>query len=213
MRRSLFLVILLLLPPSIAAVSEKTLRYPRRFATVEEGRVYRGGYPSASQLRHIAEDKRVQTLISLTDPQETPEERDMLATADEMHLIHWRFAMPGDGRGDFAALDAAADAIADASHGPIYFHCAAGKQRSNAAQAAYRMKHCGYSLEKALDELEQNHDLDRQSEKALVDHLTAYAKHLASPQPSQPQRNVTKLQPPAPPKPLPPPQRKQQPMI
>ena len=89
------------------------------------------------------------------------------------------FPMPGDGRATFDLLDGAADAMADSRNGPTYFHCAAGKMRSGAALAAYRMKHCGWTYERAMTEAAQ-HDLDNDSEneKQLRQHLRKYAMYL-----------------------------------
>lgn len=105
----------------------------------------------------------------------------MLAEANALGIHAVRIPMPGNGCGDFAALDRAADVLNNADNYPIFFHCQAGKQRSNAALAAYRMRHGGWSLDQALKELEDRHGLDRHGkESVLVDHLADYEKHLAT---------------------------------
>jgi protein-tyrosine phosphatase len=63
----------------------------------------------------------------------------------------------------------------------VYVHCAAGKQRSNAAVAAYRMRHCGWTLEQTLAELEEKYGLDRTAEAALVEHLEKYWRERIAP--------------------------------
>jgi len=60
--------------------------------------------------------------------------------------------MPGDGLADFDKLDQAADWIKDHEGRPVYVHCAAGVNRTGAAIAAYRVKHCGWTLQRALAE-------------------------------------------------------------
>ena len=101
-----------------------------------------------------------------------------LATVERLGIHLLRFPMPGDGRGEFAALEQAAMAIADKGNRPVFFHCAAGKQRSNAAWAAYRLKFWGWSVEQALAELERDYDLDRGAEHGDRDECLVEPLHL-----------------------------------
>lgn len=179
MFRTAVIIVVLLAPPATTAIVTRLQQFPNRFAEVIPGRLYRGGYPSARNLRHIQQSKRIRTILSLTGPVNKPEERDMLVTAGSLGIHALRVPMPGNGCADFDALDRAADVLNNAENYPIFFHCQAGKQRSNAALAAYRMRHCGWSLDQALEELEDRHGLDPDGkESVLVDHLTAYEKHL-----------------------------------
>ncbi|MCK6484294.1 MAG: hypothetical protein L6R00_09190 [Phycisphaerae bacterium] len=149
---------------------------PRRFAEVEPGALYRGGRASPSALRNVARDHAIRTLLTFTaEPPETPLAQTQRRLVDELHLKYINIPMPGDGRGSFEALDRAADALADASNRPVFFRCAAGKQRTNAALAAYRMRHCGWTFEAALAELDR-FGLDREKEAPLCDHLRRYAE-------------------------------------
>ena len=192
MRRSILIVLALLIPPAATVVVAELnlvdvisvrLRYPRRFAEVEARRLFRGGYPSGRDLSNLLTDKDIRTVVSLTGEVDQPHEREMLSALKRLKLRHLRFPMPGDGRvDDLGVLDKAADALNNAANWPIFFHCQAGKQRSNAVQAAYRMKHCGWTLEEALIELETRHGLDREGdERPLAEHLAKYAKWLGVP--------------------------------
>src|SRR5215468_10460454 len=151
-------------------------RTPNRFAAVDAGRLYRGGYPDPAELRWLANSVGVRSVVSLMhDDSPADRSREEARTAASLGLQLKEFAMPGDGRADFELLDAAADAIADGMReGPVYLHCSAGKQRSNAATAAYRMKHCGWTADQAIDELKVRFDLDPAAEARLADHLRAY---------------------------------------
>ncbi|MCK6456279.1 MAG: hypothetical protein L6Q92_07085 [Phycisphaerae bacterium] len=147
---------------------------PRRFAEVEPGWLYRGGYPEPDELRWLARRFGVRSVVSLMkDPPNSPREKAESSTVRELGLRFREIPMPGDGRGDFNSLDAAADAIADSKGEPVYVHCAAGRQRSNAALAAYRMRHCGWTFEQTLRELER-FGLDLAEDEALVQHLRKY---------------------------------------
>jgi protein tyrosine/serine phosphatase len=183
MMRTIFLVLALSAPPIVVIVGtqiRENQRYPRRFAEVIPHEVYRGGAPSAENIVHLKEDKAIRSVLDLTDRSDRPDEKQARETAERLGIRTWQFPMPGDGRGDFVQLDAAADVIADQSNRPLFFHCAAGKQRSNAAWAAYRMKHCGWTIERTLAELERDYDLDRKTEQPLCEHLAGFARWLAA---------------------------------
>lgn len=147
---------------------------PQRFAEVEVGHVFRGGYPEPAELRWIVRQFGVRRVVSLMkDPADSPRAQHERAAVVELGLRFDEFPLPGDGCGDFDTLDAAADAIAAGREERVYFHCAAGVQRSNAALAAYRMRRCGWTLEQALAELE-HYGLDPARQAKLRGHLERY---------------------------------------
>ncbi len=178
--RTILFAFLLLAPPAATAVSTRLLRYPNRFATVIPGKLYRGGFPSAAHIANLHRDFGIRTVISLTDDGSEPKYTQERRAVDKAAMQFYRFPMPGNGCGDFVKLDAAAAtidaALADANKSPVFFHCAAGKQRSNAVLAAYRIRRCGWSIDQALAELQTDHELDPVTEKVLVDHLREYAE-------------------------------------
>ena len=169
------MILLLLAPPAPTAVVSGVLRYPSRFAEVVPSGLYRGGYPTRAQVDHLADDFKIRTILNLTTVTQDHREREEAAAAARHGVEVVRVSMPGNGCAEFEALDRAAAVLADQSRWPIFFHCVAGKQRSNAVLAAYRMKYGGWSLDRALRELDA-HGLDRTAEKALCDHLEAYSR-------------------------------------
>ena len=180
--RRFFLLLLLLVVPAGAARSwdyfRTSLIYPNRFAEVVPGELYRGGTPSADHVARLSEEKSIKTILSLTDETKRPEETAALQAMRNRKIKFVRVPMPGDGTGTFEAMDKAADVIAESRNWPMFYHCAAGKQRSNAATAAYLLKIKGWPLETTLKELEQKYDLDPVEEKKLYDHIKAYDEHL-----------------------------------
>lgn len=189
MPRATRLFLLLLIPPAAAVGLGELrdyLRLPRRFAVVEPRALYRGGMPSADNIRNLKDEAGIRTVVNLTDEKNTPDEKQMLQTVSRLGIRFFRVKMPGDGVADFASLDMAADALANKENWPIYFHCAAGKQRSNAALAAYRLKYCGYSLDKVYNELITKYDLDPKTESALYDHIRRYSVWAAGHKPTPP---------------------------
>jgi protein tyrosine/serine phosphatase len=182
MKRALGLMLLLVVPPLTAAIVHNHLQYPRRFAEVEPGTLFRGGYPSARQVRELVEDRDIRTIVNLAPgSDDTPDSRkkEELMEAARLGVEVLPFPMPGDGKADYPSLDAAADALAEPKNRPVYFHCAAGKMRSNAALAAYRMKHCRWSLGRALDEARRfGLDDALTKDRELAEHLAGYERHL-----------------------------------
>ncbi len=191
-------MVLVLVPPMTVAVAGRMVRYPKRFAEVVPDALYRGGRPTARHIRNLKDAKAIQTIVTLEGYEDRLETREEIAAAEEAGIKLLRFGMPGDGRGAFVVMDGAADALADKANWPVFFHCAAGKQRSNATLAAYRMKHCGWTIDKALSELDE-YDLYRVEEAELCDHLRKYAEHVARARsyPKRRSRTMKKADPPA----------------
>lgn len=185
MRRILMLIAVLVIPPIGAALLDARAQMPNRFAEVEAGRLYRGGYPSGEHLQSLQSRYNIKTIVNLTDARAKAGSAESRTAAEEreaasrlgMNMLI--FPMPGNGQAVFAVLDEAADAISNKQNGPTYFHCAAGKMRSGAALAAYRMKHCGWSYTRAMDEAGV-YDLggDSENDVALRQHLRKYAMYL-----------------------------------
>lgn len=189
MRRFLLLLLVLLIPPVATIALPKIWELgnlPRRFAVVEEGKIYRGGFPDVSDIEYLNRVKGVTTIVSLTGPTDRENEQAMLAEAKRLGIRMYRFPMPGNGRGDFNSMDRAAAAVADEANWPVFFHCAAGKQRSNAVLAAYRLKYCHWTIGRVKEELLKTYDLDPSdaNERALLEHIEAYARRLLESEPT-----------------------------
>ncbi len=165
---------------------------PRRFAVVEPGRIYRGGYPDEGELRWLQRQLGIREIVSLMEESRDADKGGREhRTAAALGLRLEEFPMPGDGRGDFDTLDAAADAIAAGSaNGAIYVHCSAGKQRSNAATAAWRMKHCGWTADQAIEELTRRYGFEPGDEARLAVHLRAYYAERIAPSRREPQSGL-----------------------
>lgn len=180
MVRSILLVLLIVAPPVITAGVMRSIETPRRFFEVEQGRLYRSGFPTGDQIRRLHDNQHIRTVVSLTSDENKPRDKDMKAAIAELGLHHYRFAMSGNGTTDnIATLDQAADALAEESDGPILFHCAAGKQRTSVTLGAYWMKHKGKSLDETLKDLARDYGLDADGDdKELVEQLREYSKYI-----------------------------------
>lgn len=168
----------LLLTTGILAAAFREHLQVRRFAVVETGGLYRGAYAEPWPLRRMIEKHRIRHILCLMnyfpDDSRGAKERKVAAeTGAELKEL----PMPGNGCAGFETLDKAADIIADPTNRPLFVHCAAGVQRTGASIAAYRMKHLGWTYDRAIAEAEQ-HGLDRRKNPELHEHLRRYAARL-----------------------------------
>lgn len=177
--RSTLIVLLIVLPPMIVAGVMRTQETPKRFAEVEAGRLYRSAYPTGDQVRHIRKQHNIRTVISLTSDEGKERDTELDKTVKELGLKRYRFPMNGDGTGDLATLDHAADALAEAKDQPILFHCSAGDKRTSATLGAYWMKHKGMGLKQTLDDLTRDYGMEFDGEdRELAKHLSKYAAYI-----------------------------------
>lgn len=179
--RSTLIVLLIVLPPAILAGVMRSQETPKRFAVVEKGHLYRGGFPTAAHIRRMHEDKNVRTVISLTSDEGKEPDREIDGAIKALNMKRYRFPLRGNGTGEIGTLDQAADALAQVTDQPIYFHCAAGHQRSSAVLGAYWMKHKGKSLNQTLKDLSRDYDNDfEDGSEELGGFLREYAQHIGA---------------------------------
>jgi protein tyrosine/serine phosphatase len=156
-RRRRILLVLILAGAAIAGIKYGRHHVlPKRFAEVEAGQLYRSGYCEPWPLERVIERHGLRTILTLmSDEPESSEQQkeDAVALRHGVQIV--RIGMPGDGRAEFELLDLAADTMADESKHPMLVHCSAGVNRTGAAYAAYRMKHCGWTFEEALAEAQK----------------------------------------------------------
>jgi hypothetical protein len=134
------------------------------FWTVEPGKLYRGAWQKPWPMRRLVRDLGIRTVLALAHPADHPlavRERE-LAGALGFRWIHIPI-VDRRGTNDRAAeesisdlLDRAADVMADASLYPLFFHCHHGLNRTTMAQIAYRTKHCGWTLDRATEEIDRS---------------------------------------------------------
>jgi protein tyrosine phosphatase (PTP) superfamily phosphohydrolase (DUF442 family) len=178
-RSALIVVTVLVVIAVFVVLLSRERLFPKRFAVVEPGQLYRGGYTEPWPLERVIRQygiRHILCLMNLTpdDPRLFKEEK----VASETGVVLKEIPMPGNGCADFASLDAAADYIANPADRPLFVHCAAGVQRTGAAIAAYRLKHGGWSYAQAIAEAEK-YGLNRHDNPKLYDHLKRYSEHLA----------------------------------
>jgi hypothetical protein len=149
-----------------------------KFAVVEPGRVYRGAWQKDWPMRRIVRDRQIKTIVALAHPPDSPMVAAEKALAAELG-VNWVHVPIVDTRtpGDPSVsdrLEAAADIIGDPAHQPVYLHCHHGINRASMAQMAYRMLHCGWTLEQAQDEIARTFGLRAVNKGPDYRHMTRF---------------------------------------
>lgn len=133
--------------------------FPKRFAEVEEGRIYRSGQISEGLLREVFVDNDIQLIVDLAgyEPRHRRHQDAEDRISQELEIEHLRLPLQGSGTGDprvFALAIAAIDR-AYKQYKPVLVHCTAGSRRSAAVVASYQVLVRGIPPEEAFYELER----------------------------------------------------------
>jgi protein-tyrosine phosphatase len=138
--------------------------WPSRFWVVEPGKIYRGAWQKPWPMKQIVHEYKIKTVLALAHPGDhhlAVSERKLL----EPMGVKWIHIPIVDNRGtgDQAAeegisdlLERAAAVLADPANYPIFFHCHHGLNRTSMAQIAFRTKYCGWTLERAANEIDRS---------------------------------------------------------
>ena len=143
----------------------------RRFAEIRPG-LCRGGEPNESTLKYL-HDKGYKTIVSfLPDPAESA-----FVVRSGMKYIH----IPMHS-GPFNADPPTDEQVrqfltvaCDSSQYPMFIHCHAGKDRTGAMSAIYRMEACGWTKDEAIEEMRAFGFAGRY--KRLFNYVSEYSPH------------------------------------
>ena len=127
--------------------------FEKRFAVVVPGRIVRGAWQRPGPLRRILARERIKTILTLTAiNHDDPKYVDQAEVVRELG-VDWAFVPVRGSYMTVAQMEQAAEILADPARQPIFYHCVAGHHRSSQAQAAYRIKHDGWSADRAWAEV------------------------------------------------------------
>ncbi len=153
-----------------------------QFRVVEPGRLFRGAWQKPWPMRRLIRDRNIRTVVALAHPPDHPLSVRERALAAEMGFrwIHIPI-IDQRGTGDRAAeeaisdlLDRAAATLDDASLYPLFFHCHHGLNRTTMVQIAYRTKFCGWTLDRATEEIDRTIGLFRVNRGPDYRHMVSF---------------------------------------
>jgi len=153
--------------------------FPEQFAVVEPGSVYRGAWQMTWPMKRIVREHDIKTVVALAHPEDSPwvaAERDL---GEEMgYRFHHIPIVDDRTQGGhtvlYDQLEEAADTIADPRNQPVFFHCHHGINRASMAHMAYRMLHCGYTLDEAQEEIAEQFGLKRVDKGPDYRHMAGF---------------------------------------
>lgn len=194
------IVVLGLVVTGVTLLIKHTRHYviPKRFQEIEAG-LYRSGQLERYPYDQVLAEHEIKTVLRLNPWEDDPVEQPGNIAMDEVEKdlvaktgvgFVYIPMQSGSGIVPYEKLDAAADLIAQPERRPLLFHCYAGSRRSAAVHAAYRLKHCGYTWERTVEEL-RDFGLTKPLDSRIYKHLDGYRAHLerqsagAQPPPSE----------------------------
>jgi hypothetical protein len=127
-------------------------RFEKRVVVVEPGQLVRGAFQRPDPLRRIIARERIRTVVTLAAVADNPERFVEQARVVQDTGVRWLIVPILGSRPSLKQMSQAADLLAKPSFRPIFFHCAAGHHRTSLALAAYRIRHEGWSAERAWRE-------------------------------------------------------------
>jgi protein tyrosine phosphatase (PTP) superfamily phosphohydrolase (DUF442 family) len=121
----------------------------RRFAEICPG-LARGGEPSEADLQYL-HDKGYKTVVSFLDNQAESVfvvKSGMKYVNIPMHSNMFSAQPPTESQvRQFLSI------VKDSTQAPVFIHCHAGKDRTGAMSAIYRMEVCGWTKDEAIEEM------------------------------------------------------------
>lgn len=142
-----------LLATSLIAYSYAN-RWPKRFAEVVPGRLYRSGEVTPAQLERLSAAYGIRRVVSLLNPDVSESVAERRA-AEQLGMRWENVPLRGNGASSPADRARILSLLRDESAGPTLVHCAAGSNRTGLAIGLYRIEVEGWTYERALAELRQ----------------------------------------------------------
>ena len=149
------------------------------FAIVEPGVLMRSGQPRVRELEQIRAEHGMRTVVCARGGTRHPlrgrwfRKEQAYCAQHGIALEHMPFsdaATPPQ-----AVFDRFLDILAQPERRPVLVHCEQGFHRTGILCAAYRIRMCGWPLERALDELRAfGFDFERAKRQPLVNALRAW---------------------------------------
>jgi tyrosine-protein phosphatase SIW14 len=184
-RLPIALVGLILLAVGVAIACNQPIfrAYPKRFAVVEDGVLYRSSQPTPRQIANLAADYRIRTLLIVRegDSERVTEEVEY-ARARGLNVVH----IPVKSREPISDEQVRAffRCVDDPANCPVLMHCSAGRHRTGFLCALYRLERQGWTLDRAVDELLSfKFDVDRQA--VVLEQLRHYTPGRAASAPAE----------------------------
>lgn len=141
--------------------------FPKRFAVVVPGEIYRSGKLTPAALTKVVREHEIRTVVDLgawvgDEPGRVRAREREARTAAALGVDLHVFELIGDATGDPQQYVDALRIVMDPASRPVLVHCGAGTERTGCLVAMYRMHAEGATLDEAYAEADRaGHDGDR----------------------------------------------------
>lgn len=133
---------------------QSAARWPKRFAPVVEGQLYRSGAVSPQQLERLQRAYGIRRVLCLLNSN-APETEAERGVAERLGIEWHNVPLPGDGASTPEDRRQILALLSDTNGGPTLVHCAAGTNRTGLAVGLYRLRCQGWSLSQVMEELRE----------------------------------------------------------
>lgn len=131
--------------------------FPKRFAEVVPGQIYRSGKLTPAALRSVVREHGIRTIVDFGAwPEGSRADRREARSAEALGIERVRLTgLEGDSRGEVNGYVEALRIMNDPERQPVLVHCGAGTERTGCVVALYRVYEQGWSLEDAYGEADR----------------------------------------------------------
>jgi tyrosine-protein phosphatase SIW14 len=177
---AIFIVVLLVAGP--LAYARHRHNWFRNFHVVRDGVLYRSGQITLDGLKQIVQDYQIKTVITLRDapsPGDPPPDLDEEEWCKSQEMNHVRLTPRAWEAADGsvpAAKNVAVfiEVMKNPDNYPVLIHCLAGKHRTGAYCAVFRMEHDKWTNQQAIDEMKLYGYENVQEHLDLLSYLESY---------------------------------------
>lgn len=138
----------------IAYISVIPNVFPKRFHTVDPGKVYRAGQMTPAAFEKVVKEYNIRTVIDLgsTIHGQAEGERRNHRIVEALGVTRYVFRLYGDSSGNPNEYIQALRLASDPANQPVLIHCGAGTERTGFTCMLYKKHHFGTPLEEGLRE-------------------------------------------------------------
>lgn len=128
--------------------------FPKRFHTVDPGKVYRSGQLTPAAFESVIREHKIRTIIDLgsTIHGQAPGERRNHRAAEALGVTRYVFHLYGDSSGNPNEYIQALRLASDPANQPVLIHCGAGTERTGFACLLYKAHHFGTPIDEGFRE-------------------------------------------------------------